>query len=192
MKLGIFGGTFDPPHMGHLIVAEHVREELGLDRVVFIPCSIPPHKRENDITPGPHRLEMVKLAIEGNPAFDVSDMELVRGGVSYTVETLVDFSRRLPDWQLFFLVGMDNIGEFQTWLQPERILELAAIVVMKRPGYEFPGELPVPDAIVCEVPDIEIASRVIRDRVRKGRSIRHLVPDSVFGFIVEKNLYRGA
>ena len=87
MKLGIFGGTFDPPHMGHLIVTEHVREELGLDRVVFVPCSTPPHKQENEITPGHHRLEMVRRAIAGNPAFDVSDTELVRGGVSYTVET---------------------------------------------------------------------------------------------------------
>ncbi|MGB2960524.1 MAG: nicotinate-nucleotide adenylyltransferase [Bacteroidota bacterium] len=192
MKLGIFGGTFDPPHMGHLIVAEHVREELGLDRVVFVPCSTPPHKQENEITAGHHRMEMVRLAIAGNPAFDDSDMELVRGGVSYTVETLLEFSKQHPDWELFFLVGMDNIGDFYTWLKPERILELSVIVVVKRPGYEFPGELAIPDAVVCEVPDIEIGSRVIRERVREGRSIRHLVPDSVLDFIVDEKLYRGA
>jgi nicotinate-nucleotide adenylyltransferase len=190
MKVGIFGGTFDPPHMGHLIVAEHVREELGLDRIVFIPCSIPPHKQENDITSGPQRMEMVRLATRGNPAFDVSDVELVRGGVSYTVDTLIDLTKQQPDRKLYFLVGMDNIGDFHTWREPQRILELAMIVVMKRPGYELPGEMPIPDALVCEVPDVEISSRVIRERVREGKSVRHLVPDAVHSFIVAENLYK--
>ncbi len=194
MKTGILGGTFDPPHMGHLIIAEHVCEALGLDRIMFVPASVPPHKQQrHDIAPAEHRLNMLLLAVEGNARFEVSDMEVRRGGISFTVDTLRDMKLRYPTHRHFLLVGMDNLNEFGTWKEPEMILRMAQVVVMTRPG-SVPGaggSQYIEKMTICEVPEIGIASREIRQRVAEGKSIRYLVPDAVLKYIAEQKLYSG-
>jgi nicotinate-nucleotide adenylyltransferase len=192
MKVGIFGGTFNPPHMGHLIVAERVRADLELSRIVFVPSFISPHKQDREIASGEERLMMLRLAIGGDRRYDVSDLELRRGGVSYTVETLAEMARNLPSDELFFLLGMDNLVEFDTWKDPGRIAELATLVVMARPGFPRPERPPVEGLklIYRDVPEIAISSTDIRHRVLGGDSIRFLVPDAVEQYIRGRGLYR--
>lgn len=193
MKLGVYGGTFSPPHVGHLIVATAVREQLGLERVLFVPGAVPPHKTGQEILDGSHRLAMLRLAVEGDEGLGVSDIELRRGGVSYTVETLEELARRHAGAELHLLIGMDNYTEFDTWREPGEILRLARLVVMTRPGYTKRGapELPAERVIFCDVPEIEIASRQIRKRVREGKPIRYLVPPAVERYVLEHRLYAG-
>ncbi|HCV44317.1 MAG TPA: nicotinate (nicotinamide) nucleotide adenylyltransferase, partial [Bacteroidetes bacterium] len=130
MNIGIFGGTFNPPHCGHLIVAERVREEFGLAKVLFVPSSVSPHKQNLALVDPAHRLEMVQLAVLGQQNFESSSTEIVRGGVSYTIDTLEQLRRVYPGATLHLLVGMDNLGEFATWKSPERIANLSKVVVM--------------------------------------------------------------
>jgi len=193
MKLGIYGGTFSPPHVGHLIVATAVREQLALEQVVFVPGALPPHKTGQEILAGEHRLAMLRLAVEGDPGLGVSDVELRRGGVSYTVETLEEIARARAGAELHLLIGMDNYVEFDTWREPDRILRLAKLVVMTRPGYTARGapQLPPERVVFCDVPEIEVASRHIRKRVREGKSIRYLVPPAVERYVMEHRLYAG-
>ena len=192
MRIGIFGGTFNPPHVGHLIVAEAVREHLGMDKVVFVPSYINPQKQESEVASGDHRLEMLRLATDGNPGFVVSDAEIRRGGVSFTVDTLAEFHRTYPVADLYFLVGIDNLPAFNTWRDPERILSLARVAVMTRPGFSAVESPLMKDERVtlCVVPDIGISSTDIRERVRTGRSIRYLVPSPVEEFIKSEGIYR--
>lgn len=192
MKVGIFGGTFNPPHMGHLIVAEHVREQLSMERILFIPSDTSPHKQNMNIASGEDRLEMLRCAIKGNPYFDVSDMELRRGGVSYTVDTLEALGNQHPALDLHLLIGLDNLTDFDSWKSPDRILELSTLVAMTRPGFEETEVGPKlrRHVILCNVPEIAIASSAIRRRLYSGRSIRYLVPPTVERYIKERNLYR--
>jgi nicotinate-nucleotide adenylyltransferase len=192
MKLGIFGGTFNPPHSGHLIIAEHVRESLALDKVLFVPCAIPPHKQDLDIVEAHHRIEMLEYAVQGNRHFVVSDLEIERGGVSYSVETLTELSRVHPHDELFLLIGMDNMSDFHTWKEPEQILRLAHVVVMARPGVQVNREKWkfAETAILCDVPEIGISSREIRKKVHDGKSIRYLVTAAVEMYIYQHQLYR--
>jgi nicotinate-nucleotide adenylyltransferase len=192
MKVGIFGGTFNPPHMGHLIIAERVRADLELSKIVFVPSFISPHKQDREIASGEERLMMLRLAIGGDTRYEVSDLELRRGGVSYTVETLAEMARTLPGDELFFLLGMDNLIEFDTWKDPQRITELATIVVMTRPGFARPDRLPVDglNLIYCDVPEIAISSTEIRRRIQGGDSIRFLLPEAVEEYIRGRGLYR--
>jgi nicotinate-nucleotide adenylyltransferase len=189
MRTGIFGGTFNPPHAGHLIVAEHVRQELGMDRIIFVPAAIPPHKQTLEIVEGSHRLAMVQRAVEGNACFAVSDLEIRRRGVSFTVDTLEEFKRQAPRDELFLLIGMDNLLEFQSWKDPEKIAQLATIVGLTRPGFTVGEAAVVRNLILCEVPEIAIASSTIRQRIKDGKSIRYLVPPSVEHYINEHRLY---
>jgi nicotinate-nucleotide adenylyltransferase len=189
--IGLYGGTFDPPHMGHLIVAAHVREELGLDQILFMPALTPPHKQDRDVTPAELRLAMVRLAIDGDASFAVSDLEIERGGVSYTVETVKALLALHPGAALTVLIGMDNLVDFGTWRDPAGILALARVAVMTRPGYvPGAGGAYLTQMTLCEVPHIGIAARDIRRRVAEGKSIRYLVPDAVGSFIHEHGLYR--
>jgi nicotinate-nucleotide adenylyltransferase len=191
MNLGIFGGTFDPPHIGHLIVAAHVREALGLNTILFMPALTPPHKRDRDVTPAELRMAMVRLAIEGDPSFDASALEIERGGVSYTIETVKAVLAAHPGAALTVLIGMDNLVDFGTWRDPSGILALARVAVMTRPGYvPGVGGAYLPQMTLCEVPHIGIAARDIRQRVAEGKSVRYLVPSSVAAFIHEHGLYR--
>ena len=192
MKVGIFGGTFNPPHVGHLIVAEHVRTELSLDRILFVPAFIPPHKLNDDVVSSDHRVAMLKLAIKDNPGFEISETELRRGGVSFTVDTLQGLTSQHPADEFVLLIGMDNLLEFHTWKSPARILELAKVVVMTRPGFSEKDNPLIGKVGVnlCSVPEIGISSTEIRKRVHEGRSIRYLVPDSVRDYLFQQNLYR--
>jgi len=190
MKIGVFGGTFDPPHIAHLIIAEFVRQELALDRILFIPAAMPPHKRDQTISAPEHRLAMVRLALKGNPAFEVNDLEIRRKGVSYTVDTLEGLKRQRPGDTLILLIGEDNLIDFGQWKDPQRILTLALVVVMTRPGFTGSPHLPTGERItVCEVPELAIASRSIRERVRDGKSIRYFVPNEVEVYIRTNRLY---
>jgi nicotinate-nucleotide adenylyltransferase len=194
MRLGLFGGTFDPIHLGHLILAETCREECSLDRVWFVVAGQPPHKRR---TPSPigDRLEMARIAIAGHPALEVSEIEARRPGPHYSVDTLEAIHRDQPDDDLFFLVGSDSLAELPTWRQPERILSLATLVVANRSGFENPTEPPLPPGARpiqhVTIPQIGIASRDLRRRVAEGRSIRYQVPRGVEAFIEAQGLYRG-
>jgi len=192
MNIGIFGGTFNPPHIGHLIVAEHVRAALAFDKILFVPAAIPPHKVGHDITSAEHRVAMLRLAIADNSHFDVSEIELKRGGVSFTVDTVRELKREEPTVALSLLMGMDNLIEFHSWRSPEEILRLATVVVMTRPGFVL-GDLPEQierSVQLCRVPEIAIASREIRQRVKDGKSIRYLVSLPVAEYIATQRLYR--
>ena len=189
MNIGVFGGTFDPPHNGHLIVAEYVHHRLMLERILFVPNWIPPHKKDRATAGAEHRLAMLKSAIEGRAGFEVSEIEIARGGVSYTVDTLSDLHRMLPGCQLSLLIGADNYVEFDAWKEPERVQSLAQVVVMTRPG--IPVDVPAnrPGAIRIEVPEVRISSSEIRNMVKMGKSIRSLVPEGVAEYIYSHHLY---
>jgi len=191
MKIGIFGGTFNPPHIGHLIVVEHVRQSMGLTKVIFVPAAVAPHKREMEIIEPHHRAEMLRRATNGNDAFEVSDIEIRRGGISFSVNTLQEFKKIYPNDLMHLIIGMDNLTEFHTWREPEKIIGLAGIIAMTRPGVSLNmAQIPLGEKItLCEVPEIAISSSEIRKRVREGKPIRYLVPVSVAEYIREHRLY---
>ena len=192
MNIGVFGGTFNPPHVGHLIVAERVREELALEKVLFIPSAVSPHKQHHCLVDPFVRMEMVQLAVLGQQFLESSPIEVNRGGVSYTVDTLEQLNRIYPGDTLHLLMGMDNLVELATWKSPERIAHIAKVVVMTRPGFQ-PNSL-LEEAhtkfILCQVPEIGISSSEIRERVKQGKSIRFLVPKPVESYIYSRKLYR--
>lgn len=190
-RLGLFGGTFDPPHIGHLVVAQDAAEVLELDRLLLVPARIPPHKTDRVLTPAHHRLEMTQAAAEGNEWMRVSGVELDREGPSFTVDTLQHFQSRRPDAELFFLMGEDQLREIHLWHEAERLPRLARIVVMSRDGVE-PGD-PGPEMEIeyerVSVTRIDVSSSQIRRRLREGRSIRYLVPAPVRRIIERHRLY---
>lgn len=192
MQLGIFGGTFDPIHLGHLIVAEMAREELRLDRVLFMLALQPPHKQAAILSPWQERLAMLQIALAEHPGFDPSTLELERGGTSFTVDTLRAL-HELPatkQAQLYLIIGQDGLAGFHTWHEPEKILELAKLVVYPRAearaqNASFPELCPH----LLNAPVIEISSSDIRRRVQEGHSIRYLVPEAVRRHIAARKLY---
>ena len=185
MRLGILGGTFDPVHLGHLILGETAREELSLDQVLFIPTGVQWRKAAREIAPAEHRVAMVRLAIAGNPGFSLSTVEVDRPGPSYTADTLEQLRDVYPDAGMFFIVGRDALEDMANWVRPERIRELATIVVAARDG-EAPGE----GAQRLGMPEVGISATDIRERVADGRSIRYLVPAAVEAYIREHGLYK--
>ena len=192
MKIGVFGGTYNPPHTGHLIVAEHVRARYALNKILFVPSYISPHKREGEEALSRHRFIMTSLAVKGNDLFDCSDIEVTKTGPSYTVDTLSDLRSRYPQDQLFVIVGSDNYRDFHTWKDPEKILTMATLIVMSRPGFpvEVNERIPSDNIQFSVVPDIGISSTDIRNKVHRGQPIRYLVPDAVQEYIVQNNLYK--
>lgn len=203
MRLGIFGGTFDPVHYGHLLLAEYCREAHRLDQVWFMPAASPPHKAGNGITPAQQRLEMLELAVGGNEYFDVSRMEIDRGGVSYTVDTLAELKRADPQRELFFLLGGDSLKDLPQWREPARICELSLPVVVRRPGIAEPDFGGLAGLVSAErleqirsaqvqMPQIDLSSREIRRRTAAGRSIRYQTPRAVEKYIEAAGLYRAA
>jgi nicotinate-nucleotide adenylyltransferase len=195
--LGVFGGTFDPIHVAHLAVAEAARDALGLERVLFIPAGEPPHKRDRPITPAVHRLAMVEAAIADNPGFATSRIEIDRAGPSYSVETLAALSTGTAQ-RLAFIVSAEAYAELPTWHQPERLLELATLVVAPRDG--FPGAdsaslgraFPTIAArvVFLDGPRMRLSASEIRARAAAGRSLRYLVPDAVAAYIGDHALYQ--
>ena len=191
MKLGLLGGMFDPIHLGHLRAAEIVRESLGLDEVVFVPAGVPPH-RGKPAAAGLDRYAMVALATSTQRAFLPSDVELAREGPSYTVETVAQLRTRHPQAEVFLIVGSDNLPMIAEWREPERLLEMCTVAVVERPGSAPASAGNVPPARLRRVEGttLPIASRDLRERIRAGRSVRHLVPDGVADYIDKRGLYR--
>ena len=199
MKVGVMGGTFDPVHLAHLIVAEEARVELGLQRIIFIPAGEPWMKSDRSITPAEHRAAMVRLAIKSNPAFTISSIEIDRRGPSYTVDTLEALLQDLgQDAELFLLVGWDSLATVPSWKAPYRISKMARLVSFPRPGFEKPDMGPLEKAmpgisgrlIIMERPFVGISSSEVRARVAGGKSIRYLVPPEVEEYIGDSDLYR--
>lgn len=189
-RLGILGGTFDPIHSGHVLLAQAVRERLSLDRVLFVPAADPPHK-EDHVASAAHRLEMVRLAIDGLDGFEVSRAELDRAGPSYTVDTVRQLGARFPDSELFLIIGADNIADLSSWHDPEGILELATVVSGTRADTAGPGTGPFADRIQrLPTPTYDISSTDIRHRLLQGLPIRCLVPEAVERYVAQHGLYR--
>ena len=191
MKLGLLGGMFDPIHIGHLRAAEIVREALALEEVVFVPTGRPPH-RGQPAAAGLDRYAMVALATAAERAFVPSDVELVREGPSYTVETVALIRKQRPGVDVVLIVGSDNLPMIADWREPERLLELCTVAVVERPG-SIPapaGTLPAERVHRVEGTALPIASRDLRERIRAGRSVRHLVPGGVADYIEKRGLYR--
>lgn len=191
MRIGIFGGTFDPPHVGHLLLASDAREALHLDNLIFIPAATQPFKIHMPAIASPQdRLEMVRLAVADDANYTVDDTEITRKGLSFTVDTLEHLSKKHPGAELFLLLGEDALAGVEQWRNPGRIRELATLAVMRRTG---PGESAAPiSAGVTEVSTrrVDVSSTEIRDRLRAGKSIKGFVPESVERFIDARGLYR--
>jgi nicotinate-nucleotide adenylyltransferase len=192
VRIGVFGGTFDPPHVGHLLLASDAREALTLDRLIFVPTGTQPFKVETPPVASPtDRLEMLRLAVEDDANYTVDDTEIRRGGLSYTVNTLEHLAERYKGSQLFLLLGEDSLSSFDQWRNPDRIRELATLAVMRRSGKQPAG---AGDAGVTFVSArrIDVSSTEIRERLRAGKSIKGFVPESVERFIEDRGLYRQA
>ncbi|MFC2036849.1 nicotinate-nucleotide adenylyltransferase [Chloroflexota bacterium] len=196
-RLGILGGTFDPIHDGHLVAAEETRYQLDLDRVLFVPAGVPPHKPDRPISPAHHRLRMIELAIAGRPHFAISRVDVDRPGPCYTVDTLqllrTEWGRSIA---FFFVAGADSLNEFATWYQPQRVIELSELAVVGRPGVELDRaqlerQLPGLSSRIhwIQMPLLEISSSALRARVRAGRSISYLVPEAVEAYVLDHGLY---
>lgn len=198
MRIGIFGGTFDPVHFGHLILAEQCREQFRLDEVRFIPAGVPPHKQQSPILEGAHRVEMLKFATAGHDAFTIDERELRREGASYTVDTLTELTAELPEDEFCFLIGGDSLHDLPTWREPERISELATIVAVNRGDEPLPADDELESQLgstiakrlqLVTMPAIELSSTDLRHRVRAGKSIRYMTPRSVEVYIRQQGLY---
>ncbi len=200
-RIGVYGGSFDPIHLGHLLIAEIAREQLNLSEVRFLPAALSPLKQDQKPTEAKHRVEMMRLAIGGNSYFKLDERELRRGGTSYTVDTLAELKAEQAGAELLFLMGADSLADFHAWREPARICELAFVAVVARGGRPAPDldqlrrYLPKThsvnvDAHLVSVPQVEISSTEIRARVRNGKSIRYQVPAAVEAYIAAANLYR--
>ena len=197
-KIGVMGGTFNPIHIGHLLMAKWAKEFVKLDAVIFMPAGNPYMKDPGEIVDGRIRLEMVRSAVEGQKDCYVSDMEIQRSGRTYTYETLQELHSRYPDAELYFIAGADCLYAFDKWVHPEQILANSKLIAAARNGtatqemkrtrdelmQRFGGEI-----ILLEFPTLEVSSTMLRQRVREGKSIRYLTPDSVCGYIYENHLY---
>ncbi len=190
MRVGVYGGSFDPVHLAHLIIAEQCREQARLDRVLFVPAPRPPHKQNGTVAGFAERLAMLRLAVKGHPAFQVDACEQDRPGLSYTVDTLCFFHQRDPQDEFFLIVGSDSVRDLGTWRQPQEIAKFAVLLISARPetsASQPPGYF---RSQIIRSPLLDISSTEIRDRCRRGESIRYMVPEVVEQYIVEKGLYR--
>lgn len=188
MRIGIFGGTFNPIHFGHLVLAEQALEKLDLDKVIFIPSFYPPHKKSADIASAAHRYNMVKLAIQGNARFKVSDIEIKRRGRSYSIDTLRQLKKIYPKARLFFISGSDVSDQISRWKSINQILSLANFVLAKRPGYRLKKHNK--NISVISITELDISSSMVRRKIKAKKSIRYLMPMRIYKYIKEKGLYR--
>jgi len=199
-KIGLFGGSFDPIHVGHLIIAEQFREGLALDEVRIVPAKVSPFKTESPPSSDKDRLEMIRLAIGANPHFSVDDSEIRRGGVSYTVDTVRAMQESEPQSDFYLLIGADSLVDLKKWREPSDLLSRVQLVVARRGGMPdpdwtslmgiaTPAQIEAIQRIRLDVPSMEIASRDIQRRVREGRSVRYLVPAAVEAYAKEHKLW---
>jgi len=198
MNIGVLGGTFDPVHNGHLIVAGEVMAGLGLAVVIFVPAGQPWLKADWPVTPAEHRLQMLRLALADKPDFKISTLEIERAGPSYTVDTMAELRGQVgSDDELFFILGRDNLAQLPQWQEPSRLMEMCYLVAVNRPGTPRPRlkslEKSLPGisgrVMLLERPEIDISASDIRERVARGLSVRHLVPEPVNRYIKENGLY---
>ncbi len=198
MRVGVIGGTFDPIHIAHLVIAEEARVRLNLDRVVFVPAATPPHKVDNDISSVEHRLAMVELAIATNPYFFLSRVDIERSGPCYTIDTVKLLRDEWgPGVEIYFIMGQDSLVDILTWHEPQRLIRLCRLVVLSRPGYkadleELEALLPgiTSHTHILNSPELDISSSDIRQRVREGLPIKYQVPEAVEEYIYAHGLYR--
>ena len=200
MRVGVFGGTFDPVHYGHLVLAEYCREQCRLDQVWFLPAAVPPHKQRQSLAPAPDRLEMLNLAIGGHETLTVCTLELDCGGINYTVDSLETLRQEYPNETFFFLMGADSLHEMPTWKNPQRICQLATLAIVQRAGTPeidfnvLAPFLPEPrlheiEQYRVEMPLIDLHSTQIRRRIHLGLSIRYQVPRAVEKYVQAQGLY---
>lgn len=191
MVIGLFGGSFDPPHNGHLTIAHSFYTELALDQVIFIPTYIAPQKKRTAYASDTDRLNMLTLALTGIPYFSISEVELQRRGISYTLDTIVYFQQQFPMARLFLLIGSDSLLDFHNWYKPDEILKRAQVVVAARPNCDLSQVDPnyLQHIILLKNPLRDISSRIIRERIKNGQSIQGLVPPAVEQYIREHKIY---
>jgi len=193
MKVCLFGGTFDPPHLGHLIIAQTIFEAENFDQIVFVPAYQPPHKNGMKISPVDQRLEMLKIAISENPNFVMSDLEIQRKGLSYSIDTIIEYKKQnnLSSDELFYLMGSDSLKQFKKWKDTKRIIDESRVIVAIRPGFR-PSDIPnwiLAKIQFASIPRIEISSTTIRDRWIDDKTIRYMVTESVWQYINKNKLY---
>lgn len=188
MKIGILGGTFNPIHIGHLILAEEVREKLQLEKIIFVPTYLPPHKDNSDIAPAGARFAMLKSAIKGNRYFSLSDIEIKRDGRSYTIETVRGFKKMHPDDELYFITGSDLLKYLDEWKDLNEIIKMVKFIVGTRPGYPL-EKIPAYISTVA-IRAVDVSAFEIRACIKENKSFRYLVPEAVYKYIVRKRLYR--
>ena len=191
MKVCLFGGTFDPPHIGHLLIAQTVCEVENFDKVLFIPAFSPPHK--NSITSVDHRINMIKIAIEDNPKFEYSDVDVARGGTSYTIDSIIDIKNKLnlEKKEIYYLIGSDSLIDLKNWKEPKKILDEAKVIVAIRPGFR-PSDIPhwiLQDVHFANIPRFELSSSKIRSRWVEDLTIRYMVTLPIWEYINKNNLY---
>lgn len=191
MKICLFGGTFDPPHIGHLLIAQTIYEAENFDKILFIPAYTPPHK--NGVTPMKHRIKMVKIAISDNPNFEYSDVDIVRKGISYTIDSIIDIKRKyeLTDDEIYFLIGSDSLIDFKNWKNPKEILDECNVIVAIRPGFR-PSDIPywiLQRVHFANIPRFELSSSKIRSRWVKDLTIRYMVTLPIWEYINKNSLY---
>ena len=197
-KLGIMGGTFDPVHLGHLQTAKFIYEHLGLEKIIFVPAFIAPHKVGLEFAPAADRYRMTELATEPYPYFEVTDIELQRSGVSYTYDTVLDLNKQYPGYELYFIVGADSVPQLNTWNHIYELLNEVTFVAVARPGYakafararEYFGGLGEEKIMLLKMPEQPVSSTEIRECIKNGESIDGMVPEAVRDYILEKGLYR--
>lgn len=188
-RVGLLGGTFNPVHIGHLSMAQIAAEELRLDKVIFVPSNVPPHKAVQGLAKAQDRFNMVRLAIKDYPRFKVSDCELLRKGKSYTIDTVRHFQETLPKGtKLFFIIGEDALAGLGEWKDSEKLRKLVSFIVVNRPGYQGSTKVKGKFEFV-NMPDIDIASSFLRNRILEGKSIKYFVPDNVYRYIKRHHLY---
>ena len=193
MSIALFGGSFNPPHIGHLAVAEACADAAGLDRVLWMPAATAPHKQDDpSLASAEDRLAMVQRAIEGNPRFEASDLEIRRGGVSYTLETIRQLADLYPGEDLALILGGDSLSYFPSWRSPRQILELARLITYQRPGSELadaPDWVREKTTVVDGLP-LHLSSTHIRSRIARGQTVRYLIPEPVRQLVADRGLYR--
>jgi nicotinate-nucleotide adenylyltransferase len=188
MKIGILGGTFNPIHIGHLILAEEIREKLNLGKVIFVPTYIAPHKDNVCVAKAKDRFQMIKLAIRGNQFFSVSDREIKRKGLSYTIDTLKEFKKQYTNKELYFITGSDLLNYLNEWKDLNEIIKMVKFVVVTRPGYPLEK---IPSYIQTQaIRAVDISAFEIRQAIKEGKSFRYLVADTVYDYINKHKLYR--
>jgi nicotinate-nucleotide adenylyltransferase len=188
MKIGILGGTFNPIHLGHLILAEEAMHKLNLDKIIFVPTYLPPHKDNSDIAPAKDRFKMVKLAIKDNRRFSVSDIEIKRKGKSYTIDTIKEFKKIYPQDELYFICGSDLLNYLDSWKDLDEVLKLINFIVATRPGYPL-DKIPAHIQRI-DIRAIDISGFAIRQAIKNKKPFRYLLPEAVYRYINKKGLYR--